>query len=108
VIDSVLGVGYKGNNCMELIDIKRCRRTLLDTQRYRMSSLIVPLLYPHFSGNYSIQWTEARFIDTNPSNEAMTSGLPVIRPQSRTAARGKVGYAPRVLVFVICLLGGQS
>ena len=28
------------------IDIKRCRRTSFDTTRYRMSLLIVPLLYP--------------------------------------------------------------
>src|SRR5712692_10823404 len=27
-------------------DIKRCRRTSFDTTRYRMSLLIVPLLYP--------------------------------------------------------------
>ncbi len=30
----------------ESIDIKRCRRTSFDTTRYRMSLLIVPLLYP--------------------------------------------------------------
>src|SRR6266853_5377307 len=29
-------------------DIKRCRRTSFDTTRYRMSLLIVPLLYPDF------------------------------------------------------------
>ena len=32
------------------VDIKRCRRTSFDTPRYRMSLLIVPLLYPDFGG----------------------------------------------------------
>jgi hypothetical protein len=40
----------------DVTDIKRCRRTSFDTTWYRMSLLIVPLLYPdlgelHFSFN---------------------------------------------------------
>jgi hypothetical protein len=32
------------------LDIKRCRRTSIDTTRYPMSALIVPLLYPDLAG----------------------------------------------------------
>jgi hypothetical protein len=37
------------------IDIKRCRRTSFDTTRYRMSLLIVPLLYPDLILRISIK-----------------------------------------------------
>src|SRR6266852_9417404 len=32
------------------VTVKRCRRTSFDTTRYRMSALIVPLLYPDLAG----------------------------------------------------------
>src|SRR6266404_1814737 len=55
----------------ESIDIKRCRRTSFDTTRYRMSFLIVPLLYPDLA-------ELPNFPDLLPEL------LPVCRPPGRT------------------------
>src|SRR5258708_28209332 len=39
---------------MQSIDIKRCRRKSFETTRYRMSLLIVPLLYPDLAESLNL------------------------------------------------------
>jgi hypothetical protein len=52
-----------GNNEMELIDIKRCRRTSLGSGRYCTTLLVVPLTYPDFI-NVTRHFTCSRTLST--------------------------------------------
>src|SRR6266566_6983731 len=75
-------------SAVTVTDIKRCRRTLIGTTRYRMSLLIVPLLYPdlaelrnfpadrHF---WRCQESSGSLIEPLLHPDSIAAGLPWLR-----------------------------
>src|SRR6266567_2844681 len=52
------------------VDIKRCRRTSLDTVRHRMSPVIVPLMYPELASSVDFSDPISAQLPGLPTNQA--------------------------------------